>query len=160
MNYAYAGEAELSKEELESAGVMAYIDFLFGQENPPSRKLHCPILLRMPFWMEISRKHRRFNWKVTAGFRIKLNVPEDVTCYNVKRKESITNGDIQIHGGDFFYFSAKGNVTGQYDSGDLYGSADGDWSVTALAADGKQGIAVSEYPSAEPVRFCVNCQGR
>ena len=160
VNYAYAGEAELSKEELESAGVMAYIDFLFGQENPPSRKLSLSNTSVDAILDGDIQKTPEIQLEGDSRVSVKLNVPEDVTCYNVKRKESITNGDIQIHGGDFFYFSAKGNVTGQYDSGDLYGSADGDWSVTALAADGKQGIAVSEYPSAEPVRFCVNWSGQ
>ncbi len=160
VNYAYAGEAELSKEELESAGVMAYMDFLFGQENPPSRKLSLPATSVDAILDGDIQKTPEIQLEGDSRVSVKLNVPEDVTCYNVNRKESITNGDIQIHGGDSFYFSAKGNVTGQYDSGDLYGSADEDWSVTVLAADGKQGIAVSEYPSTEPVRFCVNWSGQ
>ena len=28
-----------TREDLEKAGVMDYIDFLFGQENPPSNRL-------------------------------------------------------------------------------------------------------------------------
>lgn len=158
-SYAYAGEAGLmgcGKEELENTGVMAYIDFLFGQENPPSTKLSLSSVSVDAVPDGDIQKTPEIQLEGDSRVSLNVSVPEDVTCHNVSRKESMDNGSIQIYGGDSFYLSAKGTATGQYDSGELYGSMEEEWEIITLASDGKQGIEVSEYPPAEPVRFSVN----
>ena len=51
-----------------------------------------------------------------------LSVPENVTAHNLSKGTSVTNGKIQIYGGDTFYLSADLLLTGSYASGNLYGS--------------------------------------
>ena len=158
-SYAYAGEAGFmgcSKEELETAGVMAYIDFLFGQENTPSEKLSLSSVSVDAVRDGDIQKTPEIQLEGDSRASVNVSVPEEVTCHNMTRKESVNHGSIQIYGGDSFYLSAKGTVTGQYDSGELSGSIKEGWKITALSADGKQGIEVSESPSAGPVRFSVN----
>ncbi|WP_394683316.1 SpaA isopeptide-forming pilin-related protein [Schaedlerella sp.] len=90
---------------------------------------------------------------------IELSIPKDVTCYNVTRNESVTNGTINIYGGDSFYLTAQMDADGQYDSGELFGSIKDDWKILTLTSgEGKEDIGVfeSESTSADPVSFTVN----
>lgn len=120
-NYAYAGEAGFmgcTQEDLEKAGVMDYIDFLFGQENPPSNKLSLSAASVDAIQDGDLQKTPEIRLDGDSRNYIEISVLEDITCYNVTRKESVTNGTIKIYGGDSFYLSAEMDVDGQYDSGE------------------------------------------
>lgn len=159
-NYAYIGDAGFmgcTREDLEKAGVMDYIDFLFGQENPPSNRLSLSAASVDAIQDGDFQKTPEIRLDGDSRNDIEISVPEDVTCYNVTREESATNGTIKIYGGDSFYLSAKMDVDGQYDSGELFCSIKDGWKLFALASgEGKEEIDVYESPSAEPVRFTVN----
>ena len=159
-NYAYIGDAGFmgcTREDLEKAGVMYYIDFLFGQENPPSNRLSLSATSVDAIQDGDFQKTPEIRLDGDSRNFIEISVHEDVTCYNVTRKESATNGTIKIYGGDSFYLSAEMDVDGQYDSGELFCSIKDGWKLFALASgEEKEEIDVYESPSAEPVRFTVN----
>ncbi len=159
-NYAYIGDAGFmgcTQEDLEKAGVMDYIDFLSQQENPPSNRLSLSAASVDAVQDGDLQKTPEIRLDGDSRNNIEISVPEDITCYNVTREESATNGTIKIYGGDSFYLSAKMDVDGQYDSGELFCSIKDGWKLLALASgEGKEEIDVYESPSAEPVRFTVN----
>ncbi|MFG6364056.1 thioester domain-containing protein, partial [Schaedlerella sp.] len=160
VSYAYAGEAGFmgcSKEDLEKAGVMDYIDFLLQQEDPHRKGLVLSSTSVDAVRDGDLQKTPEIQLDGDSKDYIELGVPEDITCYNVTREGFITKGTIKIYGGDSFYLSAKMDVDGQYDSGELHGSIKDDWKLLALAAgEGKEDIDVYGSTSAEPVSFIVN----
>ncbi len=159
-NYAYIGDAGFmgcTQEDLEKAGVMDYIDFLSQQENPPSNRLSLSATSVDAIQDGDLQKTPEIRLDGDSRNYIEISVPEDVTCYNVTREESATNGTIKIYGGDSFYLSAKMDVDGQYDSGELFCSIKDGWKLFSLASgEGKEEIDVYESPSTEPVRFIVD----
>lgn len=167
-SYAYADEAGLS-EEVKNTDVAAYIEFLSGQEAPPSSGLSLSAS-NQDSGRNISvdavqdgdiQKTPEIHLDGDSRNYIELSVPEDVTCYNVAKDSSITNGAIKIYGGDSFYLSAKMHVTGQYDSGAVSGSLNEGWKVLILSSrERKEDTGVFESQPAEPVRFTVQWLGR
>lgn len=166
-SYAYADEAGLS-EEVKNTDVAAYIEFLFGQQAPPSNELSLSVSNQGCGQNASVDAVQDGDIQKTPEVRldgdsrnyIELSVPEDVTCYNVAKDSSITNGTIKIYGGDSFYLSAKMHVTGQYDSGAMSGSLNEGWKVLVLSSrEGKEDTAVFESQPAEPVRFTANWLG-
>lgn len=161
-SYAYAGDAGFAgctQEALENAGVMDYIDRLFGMEAPPSGELSFSSTsveairegdLQKTPEISLQGDHRNY---------IELSIPQDVTCYNVSTGTTVTNGEIRIYGTDSFYLTAELNVSGRYDSGSLYGFVGETWRTLVLSTgEGNQDIGVFESQSAEPVRFHVDWQ--
>ena len=158
-SYAYAGEAGFTGcnyNDLVNAGVIAYINYLFGQEEPPkgelsfsSTKLNAVRdgnIQKTPN-ITLSGDHRNY---------VTLSVPENVTAHNLSKGTSVTNGKIQIYGGDTFYLSADLLLTGSYASGNLYGSVGKTWRTLVLTTgDSKQDIGVFESETAAPVSFSV-----
>lgn len=161
-SYAYAGDAGFAgctQEALENAGVMDYIDRLFGMEAPPSGELSFSSTsveairegdLQKTPEISLQGDHRNY---------IELSIPQGVTCYNVSTGTTVTNGEIRIYGTDSFYLTAELNVSGRYDSGTLYGFVGETWRTLVLSTgEGNQDIGVFESQSAEPVRFQVDWQ--
>lgn len=114
-SYAYAGEAGFTGcnyNDLVNAGVIAYINYLFGQEEPPKGELSLSStklnavrdgnIQKTPN-ITLSGDHRNY---------VTLSVPENVTAHNLSKGTSVTNGKIQIYGGDTFYLSADLLLTG------------------------------------------------
>lgn len=164
VNYAYAGKGGFkgcTQESLEKAGVIDYIDLLFKQENPHREELVLSSTSVDAIRDGDLQKTPEIQLDGDSENYIELSVPEGMTCYNVTREESITNGTIKIYGGDSFYLSAKMDVDGQYDSGELFGSIKDDCRLLALASgEGKAEIDVYESTSAKPVSFTVNWLGQ
>ena len=158
-SYAYAGEAGFTGcnyNDLVNAGVIAYINYLFGQEEPPKGELSLSStklnavrdgnIQKTPN-ITLSGDHRNY---------VTLSVPENVTAHNLSKGTSVTNGKIQIYGGDTFYLSADLLLTGSYASGNLYGSVGKTWRTLVLTTgDSKQDIGVFESETAAPVSFSV-----
>ena len=68
--------------------------------------------------------------------------------HNLSKGTSVTNGNIQIYGGDTFYLSADLLLTGSYASGNLYGSVGKTWRTLVLTTgDSKQDIGCLLYTS-------------
>ena len=101
-SYAYAGEAGFTGcnyNDLVNAGVIAYINYLFGQEEPPKGELSLSStklnavrdgnIQKTPN-ITLSGDHRNY---------VTLSVPENVTAHNLSKGTSVTNGKIQIYGG-------------------------------------------------------------
>ncbi len=67
---------------------------------------------------------------------------------------SVTNGKIQIYGGDTFYLSADLLLTGSYASGNLYGSVGKTWRTLVLTTgNSKQDIGVFESENSSSGKF-------
>lgn len=158
-SYAYAGEAGFTGcnyNDLVNAGVIAYINYLFGQEEPPKGELSLSSTklnavrdgnIQKTSNITLSGDHRNY---------VTLSVPENVTAHNLSKGTSVTNGNIQIYGGDTFYLSADLLLTGSYASGNLYGSVGKTWRTLVLTTgDSKQDIGVFESETAAPVSFSV-----
>ncbi len=158
-SYAYAGEAGFTGcnyNDLVNAGVIAYINYLFGQEEPPKGELSLSStklnavrdgnIQKTPN-ITLSGDHRNY---------VTLSVPENVTAHNLSKGTSVTNGKIQIYGGDTFYLSADLLLTGSYASGNLYGSVGKTWRTLVLTTgNSQQDIGVFESETAAPVSFSV-----
>lgn len=173
-SYAYAGETGFlgcTPEELKNTDAGAYIEFLFGQDAPPSNGLALSVV------NQSNRQNKNVSvdavqdgdLQKTPEIRldgdsknyIELSIPEEVTCHNVTEDTTVTNGTIKIYGGDSFCFSARMHVTGQYTSGEISGSLKEDWKVLILSSsEGKADTDVFEPASTEPVSFTVNWHGQ
>lgn len=158
-SYAYAGDYAFtgcSYDSLVNAGVIAYIDHLFGMEEPPKGELSLSV--------SSMKAAREGNRQTTPDIRldgdhrnyITVTVPEHVTVHNHTKGTSQTNGSLRIYGGDSFYLDAELTVTGNYVSGNLYGSVGETWRTLVVSTgSGNQDIGVFESESAAPVSFQV-----
>lgn len=156
-SYAYAGEAGFTGcdyTDLVNAGVIGYIDYLFGQEVPPKGEISLSKtkveavregdIQKTPD-IKLYGDHRNY---------ITITVPKDVTCQNKTKNTSATNGELKIYGGDTFCLSAKMSVSGNYASGSLQGSVRETWRTLVLSTgETSQDIGVFESETAEPVSF-------
>ena len=158
-SYAYAGDDAFtgcSYESLESAGVIAYMEHLFGMEEPPKGELSLSVTdvkatregdRQAAPDIRLDGDHRNY---------ITVTVPEHVTVHNHTKCTSQTNGSLRIYGGDSFYLDAELTVTGNYVSGNLYGSVGETWRTLVVSTgEGNQDIGVFESESAAPVSFRV-----
>lgn len=173
-SYAYAGETGFlgcTPEELKNTDVGAYIEFLFGQDAPPSNTLSLSVVNQSNDQnKDVSVDAAQDgNLQKTPEIRldgdsrnyIEISIPEEVACHNVAKDTTVTNGTIKIYGGDSFCLSTNMHVTGQYASGEMSGSLKEDWKVLILSSsEGKADTDVFESPSAEPVSFTVNWHGQ
>lgn len=158
-SFAYAGDYAFtgcSYDSLVNAGVIAYIDHLFGMEEPPKGELSLSV--------SSMKAAREGNRQTTPDIRldgdhrnyITVTVPEHVTIHNHTKGTSQTNGSLRIYGGDSFYLDAELTVTGNYVSGNLYGSVGETWRTLVVSTgEGNQDIGVFESESAAPVSFQV-----
>ena len=158
-SYAYAGEAGFTGcdyNDLVNAGVIAYIDTLFGMEEPPKGELSLSKtsvkavrdgnVQKTPD-IKLSGDHRNY---------VTVSAPKSVTIYNQSKGTSATNGNLKIYGGDTFYLTADMLHTGTYASGSLKGSVGETWRTLVLTTgDATQNIGVFDSESASPVSFEV-----
>lgn len=161
-SYSYSGDAAFTGceyEDLVNAGVIAYIDHLFGMEKPPKGELSLSKTS-----MTVARNgdnQKTSDIKLEGDHRnyITVTVPKDVTCHNKSKGTSASNGKIKIYGGDTFYLTAPLTVTGSYSSGQLHGSVGETWRTLVIGTgDSTQDIGVFESESAAPVSFSVKWQ--
>lgn len=162
-SYAYAGDAGFTGcnyDDLASAGVIGFIDHLFGMEEPPKGELKLSqaqvkavrdgSLQKTPDIL-LSGDHRNF---------VTLAVPKNVACHNRTKGTSATGGQIRIYGGDTFYLTANLLLTGSYPSGSLHGSVGETWRTLVLTTgEADQDIGVFESEQAEPVSFRADWLG-
>jgi len=150
-SYAYAGEAGFTGcdyDDLVSAGVIAYIDTLFGMEEPPKGELSFSKtsvkavrdgnVQKTPS-IKLSGDHRNY---------VSVAVPKNVTIHNKTKGTSKTDGTLKIYGGDTFYLTADMLHIGKYESGNLHGSVGETWRTLVLSTgDSDQDIGVLDRKS-------------
>ena len=158
-SYAYAGDAGFTGcnyDDLVNAGVIAYINHLFGMEEPPKGELSlsktsvkavCNGNVQKTPDIKLSGDHRNF---------VTVSVPKHVTIHNPSKGTSATDGKLKIYGGDTFYLTADMLHTGTYASGQLHGSVGETWRTLVLTiGNADQDIGVFESERANPVSFEV-----
>ena len=159
-SYAYAGDAGFTGcdyNDLVNAGVIGYIDHLFGMEEPPKGEISLSKTDAKAVRDGDSQKTPGIKLEGDHRNYITIAVPKDVTCVNKTKGTSKTNGNIRIYGGDMFYLTAPLTVTGNYASGRLHGSVGETWRTLVLSTgEASQDIGVFESKSAEPVSFRVD----
>ncbi|WP_343082716.1 SpaA isopeptide-forming pilin-related protein [Blautia producta] len=159
-SYSYAGEAAFTGcdyNDLFNAGVIAYIDYLTGMEEPPKGELS--LSKTDVKAVRSGNVQKTPEIKLNGDYRnhISITIPKDVTGYNKSKGTSATNGKLQVYGGDTFYLEAKMTVTGNYASGNLKGSVGETWRTLVLTTgEANQDIGVFESESAQPVSFKVD----
>lgn len=159
-SYAYAGEAGFTGcdyNDLVNAGVIAYIDHLFGMEEPPKGEI--TLSKTKVKAVRDGGNQKTPNIKLEGDHRnyITVSLPKDVTCHNRTKGTSALNGNIRIYGGDTFYLTAPLTVAGNYASGKLHGSVGETWRTLVLSTgEASQDIGVFESERAEPVSFRVD----
>ncbi|WP_287713800.1 SpaA isopeptide-forming pilin-related protein [Blautia sp.] len=158
-SYAYAGDAGFAGcnyDDLVNAGVIAYINHLFGMEEPPKGELSLSKtsvkavrdgnVQKTPD-IKLSGDHRNF---------VTVSVPKNVTIHNQSKGTSATDGKLKIYGGDTFYLTADMLHIGTYASGQLHGSVGETWRTLVLTTgNANQDIGVFESERANPVSFEV-----
>lgn len=158
--YAYAGDAAFTGcdySALEADGVIDYINYLFGLENPPKGE----ISLSSSNVTAVRSGDVQKTPDITLGGdhrnSITISVPSGVTGYNKTQGTSVTGGKLTVYGGDTFYLQAPLTVTGSWNSGNLYGTVRESWRTLVLSAtgDGNQAIGAFISESASPVSFSV-----
>lgn len=139
-----------------NAGVISYINYLFGLEEPPKGELSLSKTS-----VKAVRDGNRQNTpdiKLNGDHRnyVTVTVPEHVTIRNHTKGTSQTNGSLKVYGGDTFYLEAELPVTGSYSSGSLRGSVGETWRTLVVSTGAEnQDIGVFESDSASPVSFQV-----
>lgn len=167
---AYEGQDEAAgylPEELQNTEVAAYVEFLLGQEALPGNTLSFSVSNQSSSQnqnisvdaVQDGELQKTPEIKLVGDIRndIDLSILREVTCHNITKDSSITDGTIKIYGGDSFYLSADKQVTGSYDSGELSGSLKDHWEMLFLASrEGKADTGVFAPQPAEPIRLTVN----
>lgn len=157
-SYAYAGTdgfAGCDYDDLVSSGVIAYIDKLFGMEEPPKGELsfsNSNVITKRE-----GNVQRTANIKLNGDHRnqITMQLPNGITGVNVTKGVS-TSGALKISGGDTFYLQAPLDMTGSYQTGKLYGSIRETWrTLVVTTGNSKQDIGVFESETAAPVELSV-----
>lgn len=159
-SYAYAGDVAFTGcdySALVADGVIDYINYLFGLEEPPKGEISLSStsvtavrdgdVQKTPD-ITLSGDHRN---------SITISVPAGVTGYNKTQGTNVTGGNLTVYGGDTFYLQAPLTVTGNWSSGNLYGTVRESWRTLVLSStgDGNQAIGAFISESAEPVSFRV-----
>ena len=159
-SYAYAGDAAFTGcdySALAADGVINYINYLFGLEEPPKGELS--LSQTNVTAVRSGEVQKTPEMKLNGDHRnaITIRVPSGVTGYNKTKGTNATGGNLTIYGGDTFYFQAPLTVTGNWSSGNLYGTVRESWKTLVLSAtgDGNQAIGAFISESASPVSFRV-----
>lgn len=159
-SYAYIGNAGFhgcTEESLRESGVLAYIDYLFGQETPPTAALGLSSDYEKAYLENDLQKTRTFT--LTGDHRnfVTLNVPANVTYHQVGGSEQ-TGGTVKIYGGTKFCFTAPKTVTGLWETGSLKGNIGSQWKTLVLNTGGNsQDIGYGDFITepANSVQFSV-----
>ena len=159
-SYAYCGALAFTGcpyENLVNAGVIAYINHLFGMEEPPKGELSFSNanvtavregdIQKTPD-IALNGDHRN---------KITIPVPQGVTGYNKSKGTNVSGGNLEVYGGDTFYLQAPLTVTGKWESGQLYGSVRESWKTLVLTSTGgnNQDIGAFISEKAAPVSFGI-----
>lgn len=160
-SYCYGG-AEVAfvgctQDGLKRYGVMEYINYLCGQEAPPSAAISLSSTKETAFLEGAVQKTKNITLNGDHRNYITLPLPEGVTYHDTAGKEQ-KGGSIQINGGTTFYFTAEKTVHGTWNSGDLGGQVGAQWKTLVVSTgSGNQDVGYGDFyeePSAK-VSFSI-----
>ena len=158
---AYAGEdvgfTGCYESGIQKYKVREYIQFLYGQEAPPSAAISLSSTQENAYLdgdvqrtdpITLNGDHRNY---------ITLNLPTGVTYHDTDGSEQ-SGGTVTIYGGTTFYFTAAKTVHGTWNTGNLSGQIGAQWKTLVVSAgDGYQDVGYGEFyeePSAS-VSFSI-----
>lgn len=159
-SYAYCGDNAFrgcSYDNLVSAGVIGYINYLFGLEAPPKGEISLSVTDMTAVRDGDVQKTPDITLNGDHRNSITVQVPAGVTGYNKSQGTSVTGGSLQVSGGQTFYLEAPLSMTGEWASGAFYGSIRESWKTLVLTSTGSsnQDIGAFISESAGPVSFRV-----
>ena len=160
-SYCYGGEevafVGCTQDGLKRYSVMEYINYLCGQEAPPSAAISLSSTKETAFLEGDMQKTKNITLNGDHRNYITLPLPEGVTYHDTAGKEQ-TGGTVKIHGGTTFYFTALKTVHGTWESGNLGGQVGAQWKTLVVSTgSGNQDIGYGDFyeePSA-PVSFSI-----
>jgi len=160
-SYCYGG-AEVAfvgctQDGLKRYSVMEYINYLCGQEAPPSAAISLSSTKETAFLEGDMQKTKNITLNGDHRNYITLPLPEGVTYHDTTGKEQ-TGGSVKIYGGTTFYFTALKTVHGTWESGNLGGQVGAQWKTLVVSTgSGNQDIGYGDFyeePSAS-VSFSI-----
>lgn len=159
-SYAYCGDLAFTGcpyENLVNAGVIAYINHLFGMEEPPKGELSFSNANVTAVREGDIQKTPDITLNGDHRNKITIPVPQGVTGYNKSKGTNVSGGNLEVYGGDTFYLQAPLTVTGKWESGQLYGSVRESWKTLVLTSTGgnNQDIGAFISEKAAPVSFGI-----
>ena len=159
-SYAYCGDLAFTGcpyENLVNAGVIAYINHLFGMEEPPKGELSFSNANVTAVREGDIQKTPDITLNGDHRNKITIPVPQGVTGYNKSKGTNVSGGNLEVYGGDTFYLQAPLTVTGKWESGQLYGSVRESWKTLVLTSTGgnNQDIGAFISEKAAPVSFDI-----
>ena len=139
------------------AGVIAYINHLFGMEEPPKGELSFSNANVTAVREGDIQKTPDITLNGDHRNKITIPVPQGVTGYNKSKGTNVSGGNLEVYGGDTFYLQAPLTVTGKWESGQLYGSVRESWKTLVLTSTGgnNQDIGAFISEKAAPVSFDI-----
>lgn len=160
-SYAYCGDLAFTGcpyENLVNAGVIAYINHLFGMEEPPKGELSFSNANVTAVREGDIQKTPDITLNGDHRNKITIPVPQGVTGYNKSKGTNVSGGNLEVYGGDTFYLQAPLTVTGKWESGQLYGSVRESWKTLVLTSTGgnNQDIGAFISEKAAPVSFDIS----
>jgi uncharacterized surface anchored protein len=148
-SYCYGGEevafVGCTQDGLKRYGVMEYINYLCGQEAPPSAAISLSSTNETAFLEGDVQKTKNITLNGDHRNYITLSLPEGVTYHDTAGKEQ-KGGSIKIYGGTTFYFTAEKTVHGTWNSGDLGGQVGAQWKTLVVSTgSGNQDVGYGDF---------------
>ena len=109
VRYAYCGDLAFTGcpyENLVNAGVIAYINHLFGMEEPPKGELSFSNANVTAVREGDIQKTPDITLNGDHRNKITIPVPQGVTGYNKSKGTNVSGGNLEVYGGDTFYLQA------------------------------------------------------
>lgn len=158
-SYAYAGTdgfAGCSYENLVSSGVIGFIDTLFGMEEPPKGELSFSSQSLTTTRSGDTQRTTDVTLQGDKRNKVTLTLPSGITAVNKTQNTGAATGSLTLSGGDSFYLQAPLSMTGNFSTGNLYGSIRESWrTLVVTTGNAQQDIGVFESESASPVSLSV-----
>ena len=161
-SYCYAGAdvafTGCTQSGLEKYGVMNYINYLCGQEAPPTAALELSSTHENAYLEGDIQRTKNMTLKGDHRNYVTLPLPANVT-YHSTAGATQTGGNVKIYGGTTFWFTApKMSVSGTWNTGKLTGQIGSQWKTLVVSTgNDTQDIGYGDFyeESANNVSFSV-----
>ncbi len=135
------GFAGCTIEDLESCGVLGWIDYLDGLPTPPDPYLSLSETSLTAVYNDSGQITGETRLDGDSRNYITIALPEEVTFHNSGDGSTQTGGNICVFGGTSFYFSAPATVHGEWSTGDMKGNIGSVWrAIVVSTGSSKQDI--------------------
>lgn len=161
-SYCYAGAdvafTGCTQSGLKKYGVMDYINYLCGQEAPPTAALELSSAHENAYLEGDIQRTRNMTLKGDHRNYVTLPLPANVTYHSTTGAKQ-TGGNVKISGGTTFWFTApKMSVSGTWNTGKLTGQIGSQWKTLVVSTgNDTQDIGYGDFyeESANNVSFSV-----